>query len=101
MRGWLISITSNTLVMPATAPADTRYAAQSCPMSASAYATGAFRNRVTSAGVDDGTPGNASARERYCVTGTMPVSTADTARYSGVQITSDAMMPIGRSRCGF
>ena len=31
----------------------------------------------------------------------MPVSTAATATYSTVQITSDAMIPIGRSRRGF
>ena len=43
MRGWLISITSSTDVMPATAPAETRYAAQSWPMRLSAKATGAFR----------------------------------------------------------
>ena len=36
MRGWLMSITSSTEVMPATAPAETRPAAQSWPMTASA-----------------------------------------------------------------
>src|SRR5687767_8638812 len=43
MRGWLKSITSSTEVMPATAPADTRYAAQSWLITDSAYATGALR----------------------------------------------------------
>ena len=47
MRGCDMSMTSNTLVIPATAPADTRYAAQSWPMNVSANATGAFRNCVT------------------------------------------------------
>jgi len=32
---------------------------------------------------------------------TMPVITRQTAQYSTVQISSEAMMPIGRSRCGF
>ena len=36
MRGWLMSMTSSTLVMPATAPADTRPAAQSWLITASA-----------------------------------------------------------------
>ena len=36
MRGWLMSMTSSTLVMPATAPADTSPAAQSLLMTASA-----------------------------------------------------------------
>ncbi len=36
MRGWLMSMTSSTLVMPATAPAETRPAAQSWLMTASA-----------------------------------------------------------------
>jgi len=31
----------------------------------------------------------------------MPVTTRATAQYSTVQMTSEAMMPIGRSRCGF
>ena len=44
MRGWLMSMTSSTDVMPATAPAETRPAAQPWPMNASAYATGALRN---------------------------------------------------------
>ena len=33
--------------------------------------------------------------------GTIPVSTAATEIYSTVQIISEAMMPMGRSRCGF
>ncbi len=36
MRGWLMSMTSSTLVMPATAPAETRPAAQSWLITASA-----------------------------------------------------------------
>ena len=36
MRGWLMSITSSTLVMPHTAPAETRPAAQSWWMTARA-----------------------------------------------------------------
>ena len=36
MRGWLMSMTSSTLVMPATAPAETSPAAQSLWMTASA-----------------------------------------------------------------
>ena len=36
MRGWLMSMTSSTLVIPATAPAETRPAAQSLWMTASA-----------------------------------------------------------------
>ena len=36
MRGWLMSITSSTLVMPATAPAETSPAAQPLLMTASA-----------------------------------------------------------------
>ena len=32
---------------------------------------------------------------------TMPVITNDTAAYRIVQITREARMPIGRSRCGF
>src|SRR5688572_15526751 len=36
MRGWLMSMTRSTLVIPATAPADTRPAAQSLLMTASA-----------------------------------------------------------------
>src|SRR5215510_11335543 len=36
-----------------------------------------------------------------CTTGTIPERTADTARYRNVQMTSDAMIPIGRSRRGF
>ena len=31
----------------------------------------------------------------------MPVSTAATAIYKTVQISSEAMMPMGKSRCGF
>ena len=31
----------------------------------------------------------------------MPVSTAATAMYSAVQISSEAMIPMGKSRCGF
>src|SRR5215212_4643447 len=72
MRGWLMSITSSTLVIPATAPADTRPAAQSLLMTDSAYPTG-----------------------------TMPLRMAATIRYSNVQMTSEAMMPMGRSRLGF
>src|SRR5713101_7304992 len=33
--------------------------------------------------------------------GTMPVRTAATEMYRMVQTTSEAMMPMGRSRCGF
>ena len=33
--------------------------------------------------------------------GTMPVRTAATEMYSAVQISSEAMIPIGKSRCGF
>src|SRR5688500_11654516 len=65
MRGWLSSITSNTDVMPATAPADTKYDAQSCPMIASAYATGALTNFTPSSGATIGTPGSVSATVRY------------------------------------
>ena len=36
MRGWLMSMTSSTLVIPATAPAETRPAAQSRLMTDSA-----------------------------------------------------------------
>ena len=36
MRGWLMSMTSSTDVIPATAPAETRYDAQSWPITASA-----------------------------------------------------------------
>jgi hypothetical protein len=80
MRGWLISITSSTLVMPATAPAETRYEAQSWPISASAKATGALRNCEMAVGSAVGMPGSASTLDRYCVTGTIPERTAETAR---------------------
>ena len=33
--------------------------------------------------------------------GTMPVRMAATEMYRKVQISSEAMMPMGRSRCGF
>ncbi len=36
-----------------------------------------------------------------CCHGTIPVSTPATAIYKTVQITSEAIMPIGKSRCGF
>ena len=49
-------------------------------MRESANATGAFRNFVTSVGGAAATPGSASTSDRYSVTGTMPVSTAATAR---------------------
>jgi hypothetical protein len=55
-------------------------------MTASAYPTGAFRNCASSL---------------YCTTGMMPLRTAATARYSTVQMMSEAMMPTGRSRLGF
>ena len=80
MRGWLMSMTSSTEVMPATAPALTRPAAQSWPITSSAKATGAFRNFTESAWATIGTPGSASASARYCTTGTMPVRTAPTSR---------------------
>ena len=56
---------------------------------------------MTGVGSATGRPGSASALDRYSVTGTMPDRIAATARYSSVQTTSDAMMPIGRSRRGF
>jgi hypothetical protein len=101
MRGWLISITSSTLVMPAAAPAETSPAAQFWLITESANATGAFRNFWLSASGTLGTPGSASASERKCVTGMMPVRIAATTMYRIVQMTSEEMMPIGRSRCGF
>ena len=45
------------------------------------------------------TTGAASSSNRCH--GTMPVSTTATEMYSTVQTTNVAMMPIGRSRCGF
>ncbi len=80
MRGWLISITSSTDVMPATAPAETRPAAQPWPMKASAYATGALRNWIDCSCVTIGMPGSAASAARNWMTGTIPVSTAPTAR---------------------
>ncbi len=55
-------------------------------MTESAYATGAFRNL---------------ASLFNSVTGMMPQRMPATARYSAVQISSEAMMPIGKSRFGF
>ena len=74
-------MTSITLVRPASAPSVMMWDAPVSPRSMKARAMGA--SMLTS---------------RH---GTMPVRTAATAMYNAVQISSEAMMPIGRSRCGF
>ena len=74
-------MTSITLVSPANAPSVMICDAVVSPRSMNARAIGAsmFTSRQ----------------------GTMPVSTAATAIYKTVQISKEAMMPIGKSRCGF
>ena len=79
-RGWLNIITSSTDVMPVIAPAATRYCIHVSPARLKASTTG--------------------ASILISLVGTMPVSTAETAMYSIVQMMSDAMMPIGTSRAG-
>src|SRR6185437_6126359 len=81
MRGWPRSITSIVLVRPMIAPSFTIGLSHLMPVASMPNAIGA---------------GTLS-----CVYLTMPVSTSATATYRIVQITSDTMMPIGMSRCGF
>ena len=80
-RVWPRSMTSITLVSPASAPSVMMCDAPVRPRSRNARATGASI---------------LISRQ-----GTMPVSTAATAMYNTVQTSRDKMIPIGRSRCGF
>src|SRR6202047_1541490 len=74
-------MTSITLVSPANAPAVIRYEAFVKPRSRNATESG--------------------ASILISFQGTIPVRTAATRMYKIVHTTNDAMMPIGRSRCGF
>src|SRR5690242_12744165 len=80
MRGWPSNMTSMVLVRPMIAPNLTIGLSQPMPVASMPNAIGA---------------GTLS-----CEYLTTPVSTSATAKYNTVQITSDAMMPIGMSRCG-
>ncbi len=82
MRVWPYAITSITVLMPRIAARSTKPATQSSPATCSASDTGW-----------------STPLKSMC--GTMPVMIAATTTYRMVQMISEPMMPIGRSRAGF
>src|SRR4051812_17073163 len=88
IRAWLRKVMSSTLVIPARAPVEIRADAQ---FSAGLLSTLALRLKAEAIAALVSMSGYRS----------MPVITPDTARYKKVQITSEAMMPMGTSRWGF